>query len=83
MLVTSREKLPQVSLGEEARSPPLRSLSIGGSPRLPQALALDLSLVGTDQEREALCRACGYSPLALKLMGNQSHELFGGPSPAS
>ncbi len=77
VLVTSREKLPQVSLVEAARSP-VRSLAISGSPSVTQALALELPLEGTAQEREALCSACGYSPLALKLMGNQIQELFGG-----
>ncbi len=77
VLVTSREKLPQVSLAEGKQSP-VRGLVIGGSPSVTQALALDLPLEGTAQEREALCRACGNSPLALKLMGNTIQELFGG-----
>ncbi len=77
VVVTSREKLPQVSLVEGERSP-VRSLAIGGSPSVTQALALELPLEGTAQERELLCQACGHSPLALQLMGTQIQELFGG-----
>ena len=77
IVVTSREKLPQLSLVEGERSP-VRSLAIGGSSSVTQALARDLPLEGTAQEREALCQACGYSPLALKLMANQIQELFSG-----
>lgn len=77
LVVTSREKLPRVMIGEGGRST-VRSLAVGGAPAVTQGIVLELPLQGTKQERQALCEACGYSPLALKLMGTTIQELFGG-----
>jgi len=77
VLVTSREKLSQLTGGEGARSP-VRSLTVEGSPTVAQALAVELALQGSSQERATLCQACGHSPLAIKLMGHTIQELFDG-----
>jgi WD40 repeat protein len=77
LLVTSREKPPEVALleGENATT---RSLHLEGlSPEDGQDILKDKGLQGTEYDWEVLITRYGGNPLALKLVAQMIREVFG------
>src|SRR5450631_1543312 len=77
LLVTSREKPPEVALleGEAART---RSLQLGGlKPADGQGILKDKGLQGTENDWDVLFAHYGGNPLALKLVAQEIREVFG------
>lgn len=77
MVVTSREKLADVSVLEGIESA-VRSLRLEGSPEAVQAIVQDKELVGTEEQKQRLGTLYGNSPLALKIVATSIQELFEG-----
>jgi predicted DNA-binding transcriptional regulator len=77
LLVTSREKLPEVAL-QEGESVTTRSLHLGGlKPVAGRNILRDKGLQGTEQDWEILISHYGGNPLALKLAAQEIREVFG------
>src|SRR5690606_30298015 len=78
LLLTSREKPSE--LGPlEGRAAPVRTLQVAGLPEHAGQLVLEgKELVGTAQELQALVRVYGGNPLALNLVSESIHSIFGG-----
>ncbi len=78
LLLTSREK--PVELGQLAgQTAPVRILMLEGlAEQACQTILKDKDIVGTTLEYAALARLYGGNPLALKLVAEPIHELFGG-----
>jgi WD40 repeat protein len=77
LLITSREKPPEVALleGEAART---RSFQLGGlKPADGQGILKDKGLQGTENDWDVLFTHYGGNPLALKLVAQEIREVFG------
>jgi WD40 repeat protein len=77
LLITSREKPPEVALleGEVAAT---RSLQLGGlKPEDGQGILKDKGLQGTEDDWDVLFTHYGGNPLALKLVAQEIREVFG------
>ncbi len=81
VVITSREKLAEVSLMEGIDSA-VRSLKLEGSPEAAQAILQDKSLLGTDAQKQQLAVLYGHNPLALKIVATSIQELFEGSIPS-
>ncbi len=78
VVVTGREKPPEVGL-LEGEGGPVRTLALDGlDVRASRALLAGARLVGTDAEWVALVRSYAGNPLALKIVAETVRELFGG-----
>src|SRR6266516_2330491 len=78
LLITSREKPPEVALleGEAAAT---RSFQLGGlKPADGQDILKDKGLQGTQDDWDVLFTHYGGNPLALKLVAQEIREVFGG-----
>jgi WD40 repeat protein len=81
LLVTSREKPPEVAL-LEGEMLATRSLHLDGlAPADGRAILKDKGLQGTGDDWEALITHYGGNPLALKLVGQVIREVFDGTIP--
>jgi WD40 repeat protein len=77
LLITSREKPPEVALleGEAAST---RSFQLGGlKPADGQGILKDKGLEGTENDWDVLFTHYGGNPLALKLVAQEIREVFG------
>lgn len=78
LLVTSREKPPEVAL-QEGEVVATRSLHLGGlKPAAGWEILRDKGLQGTEHDWEMLISHYGGNPLALKLVAQVICEVFGG-----
>jgi WD40 repeat protein/DNA-binding SARP family transcriptional activator len=78
VLITSRER-PAELAALTGNSEPVRTLRLGGvSGELGRGIMQDKGLQGADSEWEALIRAYGGNPLALKIVAEGIRGLFGG-----
>jgi len=77
MVITSREKLAEVSMLEGMESA-VRSLRLEGSPETIQAIVQDKGLIGSDEQKQQLGDLYGNNPLALKIVSTSIQELFEG-----
>ena len=79
LLLTSREKPPEVALLEGEAIATTRSLHLGGlKPVDGQDILRDKGLQGTDKDWEVLIDRYGGNPLALKLVAQMIREVFSG-----
>ena len=77
LLITSREKPTEVARFEGSTLP-VRSLPLSGVGEAEgQAILKDKGLLGSDEKLAALIRLYLGNPLALKLVAEPIHELFG------
>jgi WD40 repeat protein/transcriptional regulator with XRE-family HTH domain len=78
LLLTSREKPPELG-GMEGEAAPVRSLRLGGlRPGEGQALLSDKRLTGDGAAWRALVGRYSGNPLALRVVGQSVAEIFGG-----
>jgi WD40 repeat protein len=78
LLVTSREKPPEVAL-LEGKAVAIRSYYLAGLlPLAGQKILKDKGLHGAEHDWEVLISHYGGNPLVLKLVAQMIHEVFGG-----
>ena len=77
VLITSREKPPEVSILER-QSPHTHTLELQGSAEIGRYLLTEQALDGTEQQRQQLIDFYSGSPLALTLVSITIKELFDG-----
>ena len=77
LLLTSREKPPEVAAFEEVEGA-ARAFYLPGSPEAARAVLRAKEIRGTDAEVEQLCEYCSNNPLALKIIATSIAELFDG-----
>ncbi len=77
LLLTSREKLPEIAVLEGTQLA-VRSLQLGGSLATALPLLENLGLSGTEAEKQQLCRYYSYNPQILKIVASSIQDLFDG-----
>ena len=79
LLLTSREKPPEVALLEGRAAATTQSLHLGGLPSgAGQEILSEKGLQGTEQDWQRLISHYGGNPLALKLVAQMIREVFAG-----
>jgi hypothetical protein len=77
LLLTSREKPPEVSLMEDPAGM-VRSQSLRGCAETALMLLESRGLISTDENKQRLCEAYSCSPLAIKIIAASIQTLFSG-----
>ena len=77
LLLTSREKLPEIAALEGTQLA-VRSLQLGGSLSVALPLLENLGLSGTEAEKHQICQYYSYNPQILKIVASSIHDLFDG-----
>ncbi len=77
LLLTSREKLPEIAVLEGTQLA-VRSLQLGGSLATALPLLENLGLSGTEAEKQQLCQYYSYNPQILKIVASSIQDLFDG-----
>ena len=77
LLLTSREKPAELATFEGIELS-VRSLPLSGSREASLALIQASGLVGSEQQRQALCDRYSCNPLALKIVATSIQDLFAG-----
>lgn len=77
LLLTSREKPAEIAT-MEGLNLGVRSLSLSGSNDVGMAILDAKGLVGTTDQKQALCDRYGGNPLALKIIASSIQDLFVG-----
>lgn len=76
VVLTSREKPSEVAVLEGTEA--VRSLQLGGSPQVAQALIAAKGLVGSDANKQILAEQYSCNPLALKIVASSIQDVFDG-----
>ena len=77
LILTSREKLPEIAVLEGAELP-VRSLQLTGSLETSLAMLKALGISGTIDRQEQLCQDYSYNPLILKIVATSIQDIFDG-----
>ena len=77
LILTSREKLFEIAACEAKKSL-VRSLKVGGSLEVAQAIVKLQALVGSEEQKQQLYRRYGYNPQILKIIATLVKDVFDG-----
>ncbi len=77
LILTSREKLPEIAVLEGAELP-VRSLQLTGSLETSLAMLKALGISGTPTQQEQLSQDYSYNPLILKIVATSIQDIFDG-----